>query len=88
MTKRRPLIEVVFATTFTTTQRSSPCPIQTPPRLQSRTLLARSIFETGWSLRRAAGRFQVSTGTANRWTTHYREHVTAGIYKRFSPHRT
>jgi len=52
-----------------------------------RTLLARCIVEDGWSLRRAAERFQVSTGTANRWATRYREHGAAGMHDRSSrPH--
>lgn len=57
------------------------------------TLLARCIVEDGWSLHRAAERFQVSTGTANRWATRYREHGKAGMHNRSSqphtsPHRT
>lgn len=60
---------------------------------KGRTLLARCIVEDGWSLRRAAERFQVSTGTANRWATRYREHGAAGMHDRSSqphtsPHRT
>lgn len=46
---------------------------------KGRTLLARCIVEDGWSLRRAAERFQVSVGTAERWATRYREHGAAGM---------
>jgi transposase InsO family protein len=35
--------------------------------------LARCVVEDRWSLRRAAERFQVSVGTAERWATRYRQ---------------
>ena len=36
--------------------------------------LARCVVEQGWSLRRAADRFNVSVTTAKRWADRYREH--------------
>src|SRR5215212_5378162 len=40
--------------------------------------LARCVVEEGWSLRRAAERFQVSVTTAGCWEDSYRELGTAG----------
>jgi transposase InsO family protein len=49
--------------------------------------LARCIVEDGWSLRRAAERFQVAVTTAQRWARRYRELGPAGMADRSSrPH--
>jgi transposase InsO family protein len=51
--------------------------------------LARCIVEQGWSLRRAAERFQVAVTTAQRWATRYRELGPAGMADRSCrPHRS
>lgn len=51
--------------------------------------LARCIVEDGWSLRRAAERFQVAVTTAQRWARRYREEGPAGMADRSSrPHRS
>jgi transposase InsO family protein len=51
--------------------------------------LARCIVEDGWSLRRAADRFQVAVTTAQRWARRYREQGPAGMADRSSrPHRS
>ena len=51
--------------------------------------LARCVVEEGWSLRRAAERFQVSVTTAGRWAGRYRELGTAGMADRSCrPHRS
>ncbi|WP_203888328.1 IS481 family transposase, partial [Planotetraspora kaengkrachanensis] len=51
--------------------------------------LARCIVDDGWSLRRAAERFQVSHTTAARWASRYRQHGPAGMADRSSrPHRS
>ena len=55
--------------------------------------LARCVVDDGWSLRRAAERFQVSVPTAQRWAGRYRELGEAGMHDRpsrphFSPQRT
>jgi transposase InsO family protein len=51
--------------------------------------LARCIVEDGWSLRRAAERFQVAVTTAVRWAARYRELGVAGMADRSSrPHRS
>uniref|UniRef100_UPI0036F1A3CB IS481 family transposase n=1 Tax=Bacillus mycoides TaxID=1405 RepID=UPI0036F1A3CB len=55
--------------------------------------LARCVVEDGWSLRRAAERFQVSATTAWRWADRYRRFGAAGMADRpsrphHSPHRT
>jgi transposase InsO family protein len=50
--------------------------------------LARCVVEDGWSLRRAAERFQVAVTTAARWVRRYRELGAAGMADRSSrPHR-
>ncbi|MBA5845757.1 helix-turn-helix domain-containing protein, partial [Gordonia amicalis] len=41
--------------------------------------LARCVVEDGWSIRRAAERFQVAPTTAQRWVRRYREHGPAGM---------
>jgi transposase InsO family protein len=51
--------------------------------------LARCVVEDGWSLRRAAERFQVSHNTARRWADRYRQQGEAGMVDRSSrPHRS
>jgi len=51
--------------------------------------LARCVVEDGWSLRRAAERFQVAVTTAARWAGRYRELGEAGMVDRSSrPHRS
>jgi transposase InsO family protein len=51
--------------------------------------LARCVVEEGWSLRRAAERFQVAVTTAARWAGRYRELGEAGMADRSSrPHRS
>jgi transposase InsO family protein len=51
--------------------------------------LARVIVEEGWSLRRAAERFQVSHTTAARWAGRYRAEGPAGMVDRSSrPHHS
>lgn len=51
--------------------------------------LARCVVEDGWTLRRAAERFQVSPTTAQRWAGRYRELGEAGMTDRSSrPHRS
>ncbi|MGV6994232.1 leucine zipper domain-containing protein, partial [Gordonia sp. YY1] len=49
--------------------------------------LARCVVEDGWSICRAAERFQVAPTTAQRWVRRYREHGPAGMVDRSSrPH--
>jgi transposase InsO family protein len=65
---------------------------------KGRLALARCVVEEGWSLRRAAERFQVSVTTAARWADRYRERDTSrppleamtdrSSRPRRSPHRT
>jgi transposase InsO family protein len=56
---------------------------------RGRLLLARCVVEQGWTLRRAAERFQTSATTAGRWAGRYREHGAAGMRDRSSrPHRS
>jgi transposase InsO family protein len=51
--------------------------------------LARCVVEDGWSLRRAAERFQVSATTAARWAGRYRSLGVAGMVDRSSrPHHS
>ena len=51
--------------------------------------LARCVVEDGWTLRRAAERFQVAVTTAQRWASRYRELGQAGMVDRSSrPHRS
>ncbi|MFF2407703.1 IS481 family transposase [Streptomyces sp. NPDC058092] len=51
--------------------------------------LARCVVEDGWTLRRAAERFQVSPTTAQRWAGRYRELGEAGMTDRSSrPHHS
>ncbi len=56
---------------------------------RGRLLLARCVVEQGWTLQRAAERFQVSPTTAARWAGRYRELGPAGMHDRSSrPHRS
>jgi transposase InsO family protein len=51
--------------------------------------LARCVVEDGWSIARAAERFQVSRTTAARWVGRYRDLGTAGMSDRSSrPHHS
>jgi transposase InsO family protein len=51
--------------------------------------LASCIVDDGWTLRRAAERFQVSASTAARWAGRYRDEGEAGMADRSSrPHRS
>jgi len=60
---------------------------------KGRLQLAKCIVKDGWTLRRAAERFQVSVTTAARWAARYRQHGEAGMNDRSSrprrsPNRT
>ena len=56
---------------------------------RGRLLLARCVVEQGWTLRRAAERFQTSATTAARWADRYRELGVVGMVDRPSrPHRS
>jgi hypothetical protein len=56
---------------------------------RGRLKLARCVVEDGWSLRRAAERFQVSVPTAQRWAGRYRQLGEAGMVDRSSrPHHS
>ena len=56
---------------------------------RGRLLLARCVVEQGWTLRRAAERFQTSATTAGRWAHRYRAQGGAGMVDRPSrPHRS
>lgn len=46
--------------------------------------LARSVVEDGWSVARAAERFQVSRTTAARWVDRYRHQGVEGMRDRSS----
>jgi len=51
--------------------------------------LARAIVDQGWSVARAAERFQVSRPTAHRWATRYRDLGAVGMADRSSrPHHS
>ena len=51
--------------------------------------LARCVVDDGWSLRRAAERFEVSVSTASRWAGRYREQGQSGMADRSSrPHHS
>jgi transposase InsO family protein len=55
---------------------------------RGRLRLARCVVEEGWSLRRAAERFQVSVPTAKRWADRYHAEGVCGMVDRSSrPHR-
>lgn len=47
-----------------------------------RLLLARLVADSGWSLRRAAERWNCSVNTAKRWADRYRAHGRAGMVDR------
>lgn len=69
---------------------SHPNALLTP---RGRLALAQCIVDDGWSYRRAAERFQVSTTTAQRWAKRYRAEGRAGMEDRssrprVSPRRT
>jgi transposase len=51
---------------------------------RGRLRLARCVVEDGWSLQRAAERFQVSVTTAARWAGRYRTHGEDGMEDRSS----
>ena len=51
---------------------------------KGRLRLARCVVEDGWSLRRAAERFQVSVTTAARWAARFRALGEAGMVDRSS----
>ncbi|GAB3249393.1 MULTISPECIES: IS481 family transposase [Arthrobacter] len=56
---------------------------------KGRLLLAQRVVDSGWPLRRAAERFQVSVPTAQRWAHRYREHGEHGMEDHSSrPHRS
>jgi transposase InsO family protein len=56
---------------------------------RGRLRLAQCVVDDGWSLRRAAERFQVSHNTARRWASRYRQLGWAGMVDRPSrPHRS
>jgi transposase InsO family protein len=56
---------------------------------RGRLKLARCVVDDGWSLRRAAERFQVSVPTAKRWADRYRQLGEDGMVDRSSrPHRS
>ena len=56
---------------------------------RGRLLLARCVVEQGWTLQRAAERFQVSPTTAARWAGRYSQQGVAGMVDRSSrPHRS
>lgn len=46
--------------------------------------LAKCVVEDGWSLRRAADRFNVASNTAQRWSSRFREEGAAGMVDRSS----
>jgi transposase InsO family protein len=65
------------------------CHRNAPLSETGRLRLARCVVEEGWSLRRAAERFQVAVTTAARWADRYRELGEAGMVDRSSrPHRS
>ncbi|GAA1071576.1 hypothetical protein GCM10009642_01050 [Nocardiopsis metallicus] len=53
-----------------------------------RLALARCVVEDGWTLRRAAERFQTSVSTTRPWADRYRTHGQAGMGDRSSRPRT
>jgi len=56
---------------------------------KGRLKLATSIVDDGWSIRRAAERFQVSPTTAKKWADRYRASGQAAMADRSSrPHRS
>ena len=59
---------------------------QLAPR--GRLALAQCVVDDGWSLRRAAERFQVSVPTAQRWSGRYRTALENGEADRCAGHRS
>jgi len=56
---------------------------------KGRLQLARCVVDEGWTLQRAAERFQVAVTTAARWASRYRDHGETGMSDRSSrPHRS
>jgi transposase InsO family protein len=56
---------------------------------KGRLQLAKCVVDEGWTLQRAAERFQVAVTTAARWASRYRDHGEAGMSDRSSrPHRS
>jgi transposase len=56
---------------------------------KGRLQLAKCVVDEGWTLQRAAERFQIAVTTAARWARRYREHGEAGMTDRSSrPHRS
>jgi len=69
------------------------CHRNAPLTETGRLRLARLVVDEGWSLRRAAERFQVAPGTAWRWAARYRVEGEVGMVERssrpgHSPRRT
>ncbi len=55
---------------------------------RARLRLARLVVDDGWSVARAAERYDVSWRTANKWAARYRDEGRAGMHDRPSaPHR-
>jgi transposase-like protein len=75
---------------ITTDQQKALMPHRNAPLTETgRLRLARCVVEDGWTLRRAAERFQVSPTTAQRWAGRYREEGEAGMTDRSSrPHHS
>lgn len=56
---------------------------------RGRLALAQCVVEEGWSVRRAAERFNCSTATASKWSRRYRERGPAGMSEHSSrPHHS
>ena len=71
------------------TNRKALVPHRNAPLTETgRLRLARCVVEDGWTLRRAAERFQVSPTTAQRWADRYRRLGEAGMADRSSRPRT
>jgi transposase len=70
------------------TDRRALVPHRNAPLTETgRLRLARCVVEDGWTLRRAAERFQVSPTTAQRWADRYRQLGETGMADRSSrPH--
>jgi transposase InsO family protein len=73
-----------------TDQQKALMPHRNAPLTETgRLRLARCVVDDGWTLRRAAERFQVSPTTAQRWAARYRELGEAGMTDRSSrPHHS
>ena len=56
---------------------------------KGRLQLAKCVVDEGWTLQRAAERFQVAVTIAARWASRYRDHGETGMSDRSSrPHRS